>query len=86
MNDDEAVKWLRGQVEADLSAARADCEAKLAILTACLPDASMEAALENGGISTEEYVTAEVSGAIVLRHLASAYRHRDGYAQRWGNA
>lgn len=62
----------------------ADCEAKLAILDECLADASMDAALENGDISTEEYVSAVVTGTIILRLLASAYRHREGYNRFWG--
>ena len=62
----------------------ADCEAKLAILDACLPDASMDEAVDNGDISAEEYVSTEAMGAIVLRLLAAGYRHRDGYARYWG--
>jgi hypothetical protein len=59
----------------------ARCEAELAILDACLPDASMEAALERGDVSTEEYVSSEIAGATVLRLLASAYKHWPGYRE-----
>jgi hypothetical protein len=62
----------------------ADCEAKLAILDACLPDASMDAAVDNGDISVEDYVSSEAMGATILRFLAAAYRHREGYARYWG--
>jgi hypothetical protein len=63
--------------------AAADCEAKLAILAACLPSAAAERAVENGDISTEEYAGAEACGQVILRHLASAYRHRPGYTEHW---
>jgi hypothetical protein len=62
----------------------ARCEAEAAILDECLADASMDTALENGDISTEEYVSGVVTGTIILRLLAAAYRHRDGYARFWG--
>lgn len=62
----------------------ARCEAELAILDACMPDNSTEAALERGDISTEEYVTEEIAGARIVRLLARAYRHREGWEDHWG--
>lgn len=59
----------------------ARCEAELAILDACLPDASTEAALERGDISTEEYVSSAIAGAAVLRLLGSGYKHWPGYRE-----
>jgi hypothetical protein len=63
----------------------ADCEAKLAILDACQPDAAMDAALEDGDISTGEYVSTEATGAHILRLLAAGFRRRDGYSRYWGD-
>lgn len=61
----------------------ADCEAKLAIISACLPSEADERAVEDGSISAEEYASAEAVGALMLRLLATAYRHRPGYAEHW---
>jgi hypothetical protein len=57
----------------------ARCEAELAILDACSPSKSTEAALEAGDISTEEYVTGEVMGSQIIRLLAGGYKHRPGF-------
>jgi len=106
-SEDEAVAWLRAQIEgdkrrtapvmlalaafaeapgripsvqmaADADEARervADCEAKLELI-------GEMTALKLVGIAYPDEAGPE-SAAVMLGMLASAYRHREGYAEHW---
>jgi hypothetical protein len=74
-NDEEAAHMVLNDPQDTV----ARCEAELAILDACAPSKSTEAALEAGDISTEEYVTGAVMGSQVIRLLAGGYKHRPGF-------
>ena len=80
MGDSRVTRFIAGN---DPRSVIARCEAELAILDACSPDSSMEAALEIGDISTEQYVTEVAAGARIVRLLASGYKHRRGYREEW---
>ena len=58
----------------------ADCEAKLALLKMCRPLSEAEAESQSNYVNVEHEVWSE----LVLEQLASAYRHRPGYAGHWG--
>ena len=62
----------------------ARCEAELAILDLCT--SAIEAgAIPDGATWSDDAAGAEV-GTVVLRLLASGYRHREGYAEHWAEA
>jgi Family of unknown function (DUF6221) len=58
----------------------ADCEAKLDLLRMCEPLSEAQADRQSNEVNAEH----EVWSGLILRKLASAYRHRDGYAEHWG--
>ena len=83
MSEAESVAWLRQVIERDRSLAWlpdvvADCEAKLGILGVH----DLWIGEEQSGHPSLGAAACAINDAV--RHLASAYRHRQGYAEHWG--